>query len=183
MNGSTRKSYWLFLSLSMNANNIPEAHSLTIEYALRRSEIFQSYWRSIARSPKFRNTILLYSIAIGLITLLIRVLFSEPLRAGDVVGAALWAVGFFLFIPFWMFIRGKTAKRTLTVSLDGIATEIGRIKAQIPWSKVRMITETPQFILIAHTKGNAFFVPNRAFSEPSQKVEFLDAVRQWVSRN
>ena len=167
----------------MNSTSIPEAHPLTIEYALTRSEIFQSCWRSIARSPKFRNTILLYSIAIGLITLLVQVLFSEPVRARDLVGAALWAVGFFLFIPFWMFIRGKTAKRTLTVSPDCISTEIGRIKAQIPWGKIRMVTETPQFILIARTSGNAFFVPNRAFSEPNQKVEFLNAVRQWVGRN
>lgn len=167
----------------MNSTSIPETRSLTIEYALTRSEIFQSCWRSIARSPKFRNTILLYSIAIGLITPFLRMLFSEPLRARDLVGAALWAAGVFLFIPFWMFIRGKTAKRTLTVSPDGISTEIGRIKGQIPWSKIRMVTETPQLILIARTNGNAFFIPNRAFSEPDQKVEFLNAVRQCVGRN
>ena len=167
----------------MNSTGIPEARSLTIEYALTRSEIFQSCWRSIATSPKFRNTILLYSVAIGLISPLFRALFSEPLRARDLVGAALWGMGFFLFIPFWTSIRGKTAKRTLTVSPDGISTEIDRIKAQIPWSKIRMVTETPQFILIARSNGNAFLVPNRAFSEPDQKVEFLNAVRQWVGRN
>lgn len=167
----------------MNSNNAPDAHSLTIEYALTRSEIFRWFWPSIARSPKFRNIILLYSIAIGLITPLVGVFFSQPLRERDLFSAALWAVGFFLFVPLWMFIRGKTAKRTITASRDGISTEISRIKAQIPWNKVRTVTETPQFILIAHTNGNAFFIPNRAFSGPDQKGLFLTAVRNWVGRN
>jgi len=52
----------------MSSNSVADAHSLTIEYALTRSEIFRSFRRGIAKSPRFRNTILPYSIVIGLIT-------------------------------------------------------------------------------------------------------------------
>jgi len=166
----------------MNSNNTLREDSLTIEYSLSRNEILRSFWISVAMSPKFRQTIILYSIAAGVFLLLLRVFVSHSLRWVDVIVAALWAICFFIVLPFWMFVTGKTAKRTLTVSGNGIATEIGRIKARIPWNKIRVIADTPQFVLIVRTNGNAFFIPNRAFSGSDHRTQFLTAVGHWVEK-
>ena len=79
----------------------------------------------------------------------------------------------------WVFIRGKTAERTLSVSELGISTGIGLISAQVPWSKVRVISDAGEYVLIARTNGNAFFIPSRAFTGPSQKVQFIEEADRW----
>lgn len=164
----------------MNANNVEE-RSLTVEYALTRFEILRSFLHSVADSPKYQGTILLYSGAIGVIRLLLPTTLSRSLTSKDAIGAVAWAVGFLVFIPLWTFIRGKTATRTLTVSRGGISTEIGRLRAQIPWEKVRVVTDTPRFVLIARTSGNAFFIPHRAFSGPEHRDHFLAEIRGWMN--
>lgn len=161
-------------------NNTAEEYCLTVEYALTRREIFQFFLYSFAKSPKFRGTILSYSAIIGILTLLIRAIPSRSLTLKDVICAVAYAVGFIVFIAMWVFIRGKTAKRTLTVSGAGISTEIGRLRGQIPWEKVEVITDTPQFVLIARTNGNALVIPNRAFSGPEHRSQFLSKIKGWM---
>ncbi len=82
-------------------------------------------------------------------------------------------------MPLWLFVRGRTGKRTLTVSADGIYTEIGRIRAQIPWRQVKLVTESEQYILIARLGGNSFFIPVRAFSGRDSRDQFLAEIDRW----
>jgi hypothetical protein len=156
-----------------------EQTTLTVEYALTRREIFRSFLQSMTRSPKFLGTIIFHSIAIGIIILLTRATILRSLTLKDAIIAAAWALGFLIIIPIWTSIRGKTAKRTLTVSSKGISTAIGRIKGQVPWDKVRVINDSAQFVLIVRTNGNAFFIPQRAFSGPEQRSSFATAIRSW----
>jgi hypothetical protein len=158
-----------------------KAQSLTIEYALTRSEIFRSFLRSMADSPKFRRTILLYSVGFGVINLLLRTIPARSITLMDVTSAAAWAVGLLVFIPLWVFIRGKTTKRTLTISREGISTEIGRHNSQIPWNKISIVTETPRFVLIARANGNALFIPDRAFSGVEHRQHFVAEIKGWMS--
>lgn len=161
----------------MNPNNLVEEQWLTVEYALTRPEILRSFLHSVAEVPKYRVTILLYSAAIGVLTLLLRATLSQSLALKDVIIAVAYAAGFLVFIPLWTLVRGKTANRTLTVSRDGISTEIGRLSTHVPWDKVKVVADTPQFVLIGRTNGNAFFIPNRAFSGPEHRRHFLTEVR------
>jgi hypothetical protein len=85
-----------------------------------------------------------------------------------------------LILPVMLFIRGKTATRSLTVSPEGITTEIGRLKAQLPWSKIKIIQSTADSILISGATGNAFFIPTRAFASPEQKEEFVAKTLAWA---
>ena len=160
-----------------------EAQALTIQYALTRSEILRSFLRSTLESPKYLATILAYAVGIALFELVLELSSSHSLTARDGIRAAGWGIGSLIVMLLWIFVRGKTAMRTLTVSRDGISTEIGRVKAQIPWSKVRTVTDTSEFVLIARTNGNAFFVPHRAFSDAGQKALFLKSVADSISQN
>jgi hypothetical protein len=85
--------------------------------------------------------ILIYSAALGLFPLIFSVALSRRLQIHDLFGTGAWLVGAFAFMPMWLFLRGKTSERTLTVSPDGISTQIGSLKGQVPWSKVRLAAD------------------------------------------
>jgi YcxB-like protein len=156
---------------------------LTIEYALTRQEIFRFFWRSLAGSPKFQATVILYSVAIGFVSLSFHVLLSRSLTVRDAILAAALAAFMPVFFSLWAFIRAKTDKRSLTISSSGVSTEIGRLKGLVPWEKIREATDTPQFVLIARTNGNAFFVPHRAFSGQEQRDDFLAELNAWLQNS
>jgi hypothetical protein len=153
---------------------------MTIEYALTRTEILQGYFRSLWSSPRYLVTILLYALVMSAIALTSVGAFSRPLRLTDAVIALLAAVGFLLFMPVMLFIRAKTSKRSLTVLPEGITTEIGSCKAQIPWKKVKIISATDRYVLVSRASGNAFFIPSRAFSTSGQQAEFVSKTKDWA---
>lgn len=146
--------------------------SMTIKYALTRAEIARSFFRSLASSPKFLAMILIYSVALGIFSLVARGALSRSPTRQDGITALAWMVGAFVFMLAWLFIRGKTDERILTISPEGIATEIGALKGQLPWSKIKLVTETNRHVLIVGATGNAFFIPSRAFKAPGQQAEF-----------
>jgi len=152
---------------------------MTLTYALKRTEIVQFFLKGLGKSPKFLLTILIYSFCPGLIFLEASKGFSRSFTTGDFNTICEWMIGTFCFMVLWVFIRGKTAERTLSVSELGISTGIGLISAQVPWSKVRVISDAGEYVLIARTNGNAFFIPSRAFTGPSQKVQFIEEADRW----
>jgi|SRR5580704_2030925 YcxB-like protein len=164
----------------MSPDKMVEEHEITVEYALTRGEVAGGLLRSVAQSPKYRGKILLYSVGIGVFTLLYRAALTRSVTPSDVMIAVGYGVGFLLVLPLWLFIRAKTAKRTLKVSRGGIWTEIGRIGKQYEWKQIREVTDARQFILIALTNGNAFFIPRRAFPGIEQREHFLTETRRWM---
>jgi hypothetical protein len=117
----------------------------------------------------------------GIVVLMSTGAFSRHLGLHDVYTVFIAAVGFMVFLPIFLFIRGKTSKRSLTISPAGIATEIGSIKGTIPWMKVKVISQGRDFILIARTNGNAFFIPARAFSSPEHRTSFFIQATEWAN--
>lgn len=154
---------------------------MTIKYALTRKEIVQSYFRSLGSSRKFLAMILIYSAALGLFPLIFSGAFSRRLQVHDLFVTVAWMVGAFAFMPMWLFLRGKTSERTLTVSPDGISTQIGSLKGQVPWSKVRLVADASNHVLIVGATGNAFFIPGRAFQGPEHKAQFIERIMSWRS--
>jgi YcxB-like protein len=158
-----------------------EQVSMTIEYALTRTEIVQGFFRSLASSPKYLLTILLYALTMSGIVLVSRGAFSRSLTLTDAISAALAAGGFFIFLPAMLFIRGKTTRRSLTASSEGMSTEIGSLKGQISWRKVKVIVGTDRYVLVSCANGNAFFIPSRAFSSPEYQAEFVAKIQGWAT--
>lgn len=156
--------------------------SLTVEYALTRRENLLAFFRCLAQSPKFRRTILLYAIAATFVPLVVCAPIWRSFTWIDGLVALVYLAAFIPLLSLGVAIRGKSAKRTLTVSSGGIWTEIGRRKAQIPWAKIKSVSDASTFVAIACTNGNAFFIPNRAFSSPDQRHEFLAKVTAWTTK-
>jgi YcxB-like protein len=152
---------------------------MTIKYKLTRAEIVRSFFRSLGSSPRFLAIILIYSAALGVFALVTRGAFSRSLTTRDAVIALSWTAGALVFMPLWLYIRGKTDERTLTVSPEGISTEIGSLRGQLPWSKVKLVNDTGSHVLIVGATGNAFFIPGRAFQGPDQRAQFLAQMDHW----
>jgi hypothetical protein len=154
--------------------------SMTIEYALTRVEILRGFFGSLRASRKYLITILTYSLVVGSMVPLGRGALSRPLRPNDIVSFLGGVVGFMLFLPLMLFIRAKTSSRSLTISAVGISTTIGSLVGDIFWRQIGAVEEGDAFVLIARTNGNAFFIPDRAFSSPEERVKFVDQARSWA---
>ena len=152
---------------------------MTISYSLTRFEIVRTYLYVIPRSPRILTVVLIISVWPGFVRLSSKEAFSHTLGIGDAFAAFVWMVGTFFLLLLWVFLRAKTKVRTLSISEQGVYTEIGRIKAEYPWTKVKEIKDVGSYILVVNRSGNAFFIPNRAFTDTNQRAEFLQKVNQW----
>ena len=152
---------------------------MTITYALTRIEIVQSFFESLRNSAKFLTMIVIYASVLGVSSLAMRGAFSRSLTLHDLLVSIAVTAGVFVFMPCWLFIRGKTDERTMTVSPEGISTEIGALKGHVPWSKVKLVNDTNGHVLIFGANGNAFFVPTRAFRGLDQQAEFMQQINRW----
>ena len=159
--------------------------SMTIEYSLTRTEVVRGYFRGLRTSPKFLSITLLYAAFLAVVILAAWGEFSRPLTIGNIVADAVAFVAiaafFILLLSAWLFLRAKTSRRSITISPEGISTRIGELEGETPWRQIKIVSVTEQNVLIARGNGNAYFIPNRAFSSPEEKAEFTDAIRNWMN--
>lgn len=99
--------------------------------------------------------------------------FSRGLTLHEVFVAFAWSIGAFCFLLFWVFLRAKTKQRTLSITDQGIHTEIGTIKADSPWSTVKEVKDLGHYMLVVNRTGNAFFIPLRAFNDSEHRNLFF----------
>ncbi|MGA2598536.1 MAG: YcxB family protein [Bryobacteraceae bacterium] len=160
---------------------------MTIKYSLTKAEIVRAFLAGLGRS-KSLAIIPIYVVGLGLLVLAMRGANSRSVTFRDFIVAILWAIGGVLFMHLWLFIRGKTDERTVTVSPEGISTTIGRLSGKVPWKKVKLVTDTSEHAVIEGpmlkgdgwtTTGNAFYIPNRAFPEAGQRAQFISLINQW----
>lgn len=153
---------------------------MTIEYALTRTDVVRGFFLGMSASPKYRGMILLNAGVVGALVLMERIALYRSFTLRDVLIAVAYALGVVAFMPLWLFIRAKTAKRTLTVSQDGIETEIGKIRGRVPWRKVKLVYRAGKCVIIARLGGNSFFIPDRAFTDPAHRDHFLADIDGWI---
>ncbi len=154
---------------------------MTIEYSLARKEIARNFARSMAPSPIFMRKILLYAVGFGLIQLLITGALHQHTILHNVLSLFIYGTCFLLFFPFIIALLGKTSRRSLTISSEGISTQIGTMSEQMPWKTIQLVTEQIDYVLIAKWNGNAFFIPARAFQDSEQKNQFFSTAKDWAN--
>ena len=152
---------------------------MTINYSLTRFEIVRTFVAVLPRSPIIFTVVFIASAWPGFVLLYSKHEFSNGLVIWDFFAALIYAAVTFLLLLIWVFLRAKTKERTLTISEQGVHTEIGKIKADYPWTKVRQIKDVQQYLLVVNRTGNAFFIPNRAFTSAKARTEFLELANEW----
>ena len=152
---------------------------MTINYSLTRFEIVRTFVAVLPRSPIIFTVVFIASAWPGFVLLFSKHEFSNGLVIWDFFAALIYAAVTFLLLLIWVFLRAKTKERTLTISEQGVHTEIGKIKADYPWTKVKQIKDVQQYLLVVNRAGNAFFIPNRAFTSAQARTEFLELANEW----
>lgn len=152
---------------------------MTVKYALSRAEIVRVFFAGLAQSPTILALVLLFTLLPAAVSLATALTSNRTTVARNVLVAVAWAIGMFCFVIAMVFVRGKTAERTLSVSEHGISTQIGSIDAEVPWAKVKEVKDSGSYILIVGRSGNSFFVPSRAFSGAAERNQFLSEIRRW----
>ena len=123
--------------------------------------------------------VLSFCLLSGAMWIVVPLVSGRSLSTRDALLAIAWTIGMFCFVIAMVFVRGKTEERTLSVSEQGISTQIGSLDAQLPWTRVKEVKDSGTYILIVGRSGNSFFVPSRAFSGTRERSEFLSEIRRW----
>lgn len=165
----------------MTLDDSRQQNSIAVEYALTRREILYYFLRATARSARLFSPLLLFAVVAGIANLFTRGANLHALTSRDLASAAAWGLGAIVFLAAWIFIRGKTSKRTLTIGPGGISTEIGKLSSQTPWQKVIAVNDGPRFVLITCSNRNSYFIPDRAFTTPSDRSAFVSAAQSWLN--
>ena len=152
---------------------------MTIQYSLTRSEIVRVFLLSLGRSPRLLVIVIAISAWPALIWLSITGAYLNGIRLPNLLAGVAWMAGGFLSFTLLLFLRGKTSERTLTISREGIATTIGRMRGSVSWSKIKEVKETDRYVLLISRIGNAFFIPSRAFDSVDQRQDFLSSISIW----
>lgn len=146
----------------------------TIQYRASRKEIWA--WYRVAWRRRLWKVHVGVFMAVFLYEFAVLGGFAAPsAKAWLLAGAiALVAPGLMALTPLLLF---KPQMRQLTIDPGGLTTQIGAKSGHVPWAAVESIADTGEFIVITGTDGNAFIVPQRAFSSALERTAFVQYLR------
>jgi hypothetical protein len=153
-------------------------NSMTLKYRSSRAEIWRWYWQAWHRPKGLWRFHLLLFAAI----LLIRILGVSS--RGDLTPTYIGMSLVFSFLaiawmPLWPLILFKSEERVLTLDDLGTTTTIGSKSGTARWQEIARIDSDDQVVSITRTNGNAFLIPNRAFSNSDERAQCLKFIREW----
>ena len=152
---------------------------MQVHYRLTRGDMrrgISSAWR---RSGRFRAFLLIAAMFPAVAYMTVRFATTGAVVARDLVTAIVITGAFGFMMPLLMIARTKTGERVLSIDPNGIRTSIGRIRGEIPWSKVAGIEATDREVLIIGRMPNFFSVPFRAFEHEQDRLDFVRAARNY----
>jgi hypothetical protein len=142
-----------------------------IEYASRRREVWDWYWRfwrergwktHAVLFPTMSAAALVGSYAGG----------HGKLAPTSLLLAPVFGLLSVLLMVVYPQVRFKPQMRRLEMGHEGISTTIGKQLGRRSWKEVLSVSEQDDRIVIT-ARGGAFIVPARAFSSIEQRKAFL----------
>ena len=152
--------------------------SLEVSYICTPADIRAVWSYSWTNSSRFRSIVLLLS---GIIPVLLLAVAAYIGQLNSIV-IAIAVVDFplnIMLLRLTLPLLTKTGQRTLSISPDGIFTEIGNMKATIPWSKVADVFDTDTHVFVIGKSANAFAIPLSAFSHPDDRIKFIERAHKY----
>lgn len=152
---------------------------MQLEYSLTRTEILVTFLQGLSRSPRLLVRILILCLLPGTISLALSSDFAHHATLSAAASLIPWTVGTFCCLLFLVFLKAKTARRVMIVTEDGISTSIGKLEGTVAWTRVADVKDSGHHILIVGASGNSFFIPDRAFNSPDEKLQFMSDIQRW----
>jgi hypothetical protein len=145
---------------------------MTITYALKRSDIWDTYWFTWRNGWKLRGAQLViagcaFVVAISWLT------EGRPASTSQILEALGIALLSILWLPVYPLLRYKPQQRMLTIGPQGIVTSIGDRSGEIPWAAIDRVQVDGNRLYVVGKSGNAFAIPSTAFSSNEERDEFL----------
>jgi hypothetical protein len=105
--------------------------------------------------------------------------FLWLLGAFAVLGAVLMAVLTSEPVRRLAVRRKGAAPLVLSIDQGGLTVLIGKSPLSYPWSKVRAVDETPDYLFIV-LPSMCYAVPQSAFANPLESAQFASAIRRFL---
>ncbi len=150
---------------------------MTVEYAIKRGELWQWYWMTWRRRLwRFHLLLLVMVTAVSFLCAPKGTPTSNIVENAVVFGIA--GIGFLIAYPQPLF---KAEARRLTLTKEGLDTVIGRRSGKRTWSEIRSISDEGGYLIFTVKSGNAFLVPSRAFASGEARTSFVAFARKAVA--
>src|SRR6185369_2762608 len=105
---------------------------MTIRYALRRQDIWNAYWFTWRTGWTLKLSQLFIAGCIVFVVLSV-LPQNRAINLYDVVIALAWVGAVLLFLPIYPLLRFKPQTRTLTITPQGIDTQISNLSREVSW--------------------------------------------------
>lgn len=155
---------------------------MLIEYRINRFDLVRGFFFNLRHSPRTQQFVFGASAIGGLYTLFIRHRINGHLTPSDFIIALVVALVIILSIPVFSFVTAKTQKRKLSITTEGIDTQIGSQSGRIAWKSVDSIIVTHDRIFITGKTANAFIIPSRAFISDAQRDKFIELAIEYHNK-
>ncbi|MCU7959477.1 MAG: YcxB family protein [gamma proteobacterium symbiont of Bathyaustriella thionipta] len=150
----------------------------TIRYSSSRQEVWRWYWRSWAKPDGLWLYHLIISVSCAVAYTVINI--SDGFSFTDFIKFAILSfLACLVLFPLWSQIMFKPALRTLSISVNGLETSIGKQSGKRSWAQIKEIESIGSEIVIKGTNNNAFIIPMRAFNDEAERQEFLHSAQTW----
>jgi hypothetical protein len=152
---------------------------VTIRYILKRADVWRAYWHQWRSSWKLKaaQAVIAVSVFYAVVT---RLAGAQPAQPHQFLWAALATFGVLAILPIYPLIRFKPHERTLTITIEGISTTIGKRQGEIPWSRIESVTSEAERIYIVGKNQNSFTIPDHAFASAQARDIFLATAQRWL---
>jgi hypothetical protein len=154
---------------------------MTIEYTATQKDVSAAYSYAWKHSSYMRHRIYLLAAGFVLSDILLRYLGYGYITVRDCLYALGYGAAFVLILPYFLRLRTKRDKRTLSIDPVQISTQIGRLKGDVPWKKVESISVTGEHIFIVRRNLNSFAIPQRAFKSEVHRNEFAQLCQRYFA--
>ena len=74
--------------------------------------------------------------------------------------------------------RNLLTRHTIELKAEEMTADTALIKSQMQWPALEKVVSRPGFLAVYVSSQRAYVIPNRAFSSPAQRAEFLAICRQ-----
>ncbi len=149
---------------------------MTIHYTPSRAELWHWY------KQIWRKRLWQYHIVIICVVFLSFLLSGAVSSVDDVPFLivpsmiSLFVIGLMVLFPQLVY---NSAERLMTLDRRGIQVVAGSESIEVCWEEITAITSDGNCVYISRKNGNAFIVPDRAFTSASDRSRFVNSIQEW----
>lgn len=153
---------------------------MVIEYIATRRDIAALY--SYTRKHSVKLAAMYYGLPLAMAAFVLIDIHSatHTLTLGDGIIALIMGAVFFALFPLILKLRTKKDKRILSIQPERLSTQIGKLRGDVPWTKMDSMHVTDEHIFLIRKNMNGFAIPRRAFVDEGQRTEFIRLCEQYM---